>query len=355
MNNFGRDVDLDTVDIGERVHLVTGAAGFIGFHLSQKLIAQGETVVGVDNFNDYYDVDLKEARAQLLQHDRFDLLRGDLGDQDFIFDVFERYRPSHVVNLAAQAGVRYSVENPAVYIQSNVVGFFHILEACRRNPVQHLVYASSSSVYGGSDKVPFDESDKVAEPVSLYAATKLADEVMAHAYSHLYGIPATGLRFFTVYGPWGRPDMAYFSFLDRHFAGEEITIYNDGDFEKDLSRDFTYIDDIVEGISRTLVRPPQGSSPHALYNIGNHQPVKLMTFIETLERCLSRSLGQTVSFRKVFEPLKPGDVPSTYAATNRLREAVGFEPSTPLATGLQRFTDWYVTHRDHLAPGQNQL
>lgn len=326
--------------------LVTGAAGFVGFHLAAALLRRGYIVIGLDNLNDYYEIGLKHARLdQLKDKPNFKFVEGDLSDEALIEMVFSVHGPSLVVNLAAQAGVRYSVENPRSYITSNVLGFFNILEACRHHPVEHLIYASSSSVYGGSDKVPFDESDKVSKPVSLYAATKLADEVMAHSYSHLYGIPATGLRFFTVYGPWGRPDMAYFAFLDRHFAGKPIAIYNDGDFERDLSRDFTYVEDIVEGVARLLGHPPTGVAPHTLYNIGNHQPVKLMDFIRTLERCLSRSLGRKEEFRKVFEPLKPGDVPDTFAATDRLCQAVGFQPSTSLEEGLQRFTDWYVNFR----------
>lgn len=326
--------------------LVTGAAGFVGFHVALELLARGYRVVGLDNLNHYYEVDLKKARLErLVKKPNFTFVKADLADETAVEAVFVEHRPTRVINLAAQAGVRYSVENPRAYIQSNVVGFLNILEACRDHPVAHLVYASSSSVYGGSTKVPFMETDRVDRPVSLYAATKVADEAMAHAYSHLYGIPATGLRFFTVYGPWGRPDMAYFSFLDRHFDGHRIAIYNDGDFEKDLSRDFTYIDDIVEGVVRLLESPSDGDVPHDVFNIGNHSPVKLMVFIDTLELCLSRSLGRTETFRKSFEPLKPGDVPATFASTERLREAVGFQPSTTLEQGLQRFTDWYVTYR----------
>lgn len=326
--------------------LVTGSAGFIGFHLARRLLESGWSVVGLDNMNEYYEVTLKHARLENLhafETFRFEL--GDIADQNFLERVFSQYAPSIVVNLAAQAGVRYSVENPRAYMASNVVGFFNLLEACRHYPVEHLVYASSSSVYGGSAKVPFDEDDKVSEPVSLYAATKITNEVMAHSYSHLYGVRATGLRFFTVYGPWGRPDMAYFSFLDRHFSGQRIAVYNDGEFEKDLSRDFTFVDDIVEGLARLLKVVPEGRPPHQIFNIGNHQPVRLMTFIGTLERCLSHSLGRDEKFRKVYEPLKPGDVPATFAATERLRNAIGFEPSTPLEVGLQRFTDWYVGYR----------
>lgn len=326
--------------------LLTGAAGFIGFHLSEELLARGYRVVGLDNLNDYYEIALKRERLERLSvHRRFAFIEADIADEELLDSAFLEHRPSLVVNLAAQAGVRYSIDNPRAYITSNVLGFFNILEACRHHPVEHLVYASSSSVYGGNEEVPFRETDKVSTPVSLYAATKLADEVMAHAYSHLYGIAATGLRFFTVYGPWGRPDMAYFSFLDKHFAGQHISIYNDGVFEKDLSRDFTFVGDIVEAVARLLEKPPDTDVPHVVYNIGNHQPIKLMVFIETLERCLSLSLGRPESFRKVYESLKPGDVPATFASVERLNEAIGFQPSTSLEAGLQAFTDWYVRFR----------
>lgn len=249
-----------------------------------------------------------------------------------------------MINLAAQAGVRYSIENPDVYIQSNIIGFYNILEACRHYPVDHLIYASSSSVYGANKKVPFEETDFVDNPVSLYAATKKSNELMAHTYSHLYKIPATGLRFFTVYGPMGRPDMAYFGFANKYFAGEPIRIFNNGDFEHDLYRDFTYIDDIVEGIVRLLSNPPEGKVRHKVYNIGNNNPEKLMVFIETLEKAFSKSLGREVVFDKIFEPIKPGDVPATYASTKQLQEAVGFKPKTPIEVGLQKFADWYVDY-----------
>ncbi|GFZ82037.1 hypothetical protein GCM10010978_23480 [Compostibacillus humi] len=249
------------------------------------------------------------------------------------------------MNLAAQAGVRYSIENPDVYIQSNIIGFYNILEACRRHPVNHLVYASSSSVYGANKKVPFEETDFVDTPVSLYASTKKSNELMAHTYSHLYNIPATGLRFFTVYGPMGRPDMAYFGFANKYFNGEPIRIFNNGDFENDLYRDFTYIDDIVEGIVRLLCNPPQGEGvKHNVFNIGNNNPEKLMVFIHTLEKALSNALGRKVEFDKIYEPMKAGDVPATYASTKLLQEAVGFKPQTPIEEGLQKFADWYVDY-----------
>lgn len=259
-------------------------------------------------------------------------------------NIFKEYRPNIVVNLAAQAGVRYSIENPDVYIQSNIIGFYNILEACRYNPVDHLIYASSSSVYGANKKVPFEETDFVDNPVSLYAATKKSNELMAHTYSHLYKIPSTGLRFFTVYGPMGRPDMAYFSFTDKYFSGEPIRIFNNGDFENDLYRDFTYIDDIIEGIVRLIDKAPEGDVPHRIFNIGNNKPEKLMVFIETLEKALSKALGREVVFEKIFEPMKPGDVPATYASTDLLQEAVGFKPETSIEEGLQRFADWYVDY-----------
>lgn len=332
------------VDI-TKTYLITGAAGFIGFYLSKSLLKQGCIVIGIDNINDYYDVNLKKARLKELEYfDKFVFIKEDISNKDKIMEIFEEFKPNIVVNLAAQAGVRYSIENPDVYIGSNIVGFFNILEACRHNKVDHLVYASSSSVYGSNKKVPFEESDFVDHPVSLYAATKKSNELMAHTYSHLYKIPATGLRFFTVYGPMGRPDMAYFSFTDKYFKGEPIKIFNNGDFKNDLYRDFTYVDDIVEGIERLLNNPPEEEVPHKVFNIGNNNPEKLMTFIETLEKALSNSLNEKVEFKKVFEPLKAGDVPATYASTERLQADVGFKPSTAIEEGLQRFADWYVDY-----------
>ncbi|WLR41566.1 GDP-mannose 4,6-dehydratase [Bacillus carboniphilus] len=328
-----------------KVYLITGAAGFIGYYLSKKLLEQGCKVIGIDNVNDYYDVNLKYTRLEkLASFDNFTFIKGDLADKSFVTEIFEEYKPHIVVNLAAQAGVRYSIENPDVYIQSNIVGFHHILEACRNYPVDHLVYASSSSVYGANKKVPFEETDFVDHPVSLYASTKKSNELMAHTYSHLYKIPATGLRFFTVYGPMGRPDMAYFGFADKHFAGEPIKIFNNGDFENDLYRDFTYIDDIVIGIERLLSNPTEGDVPHKVFNIGNNNPEKLMDFIHTLESCLSNATGAKIEFNKVFEPIKPGDVPATYASTDQLQKAVGFKPKTSISEGLQKFADWYVEY-----------
>lgn len=328
-----------------KTYLITGAAGFIGFYLTKSLLEQGCKVIGIDNINDYYDVSLKYARLEKLKpFEQLTFIKGDISDKDMIMQVFREYKPHIVVNLAAQAGVRYSIENPDVYIQSNIIGFFNILEACRYNSVEHLVYASSSSVYGSNKKVPFEESDFVDHPVSLYAATKKSNELMAYTYSHLYKIPATGLRFFTVYGPMGRPDMAYFGFANKYFAGEPIHIFNNGDFEHDLYRDFTFVDDIVEGIVRLLGNPPAESVPHNVFNIGNNNPEKLMVFIETLEKALSTATKRNVVFDKIFEPLKSGDVPATYASTDLLQKEVGFKPSTSIEVGLQKFADWYVEY-----------
>lgn len=330
-----------------KTYLITGAAGFVGCYLSKKLLEEGCRVIGIDHINEYYDVNLKHARLKQLEpYENFTFIKGDISDKAMITDIFDKYKPNIAVNLAAQAGVRYSIENPDVYIQSNIIGFYNILEACRHNPVDHLVYASSSSVYGANKKVPFEETDFVDTPVSLYASTKKSNELMAYTYSHLYNIPATGLRFFTVYGPMGRPDMAYFGFTDKYFAGEPIKIFNNGDFENDLYRDFTYIDDIVEGIERLLSNPPLGEQdvPHKVYNIGNSHPEKLMVFIETLERCLGNALGREVVFEKVYEPIKPGDVPATFASTELLQKAVGFKPETSIEAGLQKFADWYVDY-----------
>ena len=327
--------------------MVTGAAGVIGFHLAHRLLVEGYQVVGIDNLNAYYDVCLKQTRLTIMMsHENFTFSQSDIADKDSVMGLFAKHQPSVVVNLAAQAGVRYSIDHPDDYIQSNIIGFYNILEACRHYPVEHLVYASSSSVYGSNKKVPFEETDFVDHPVSLYAATKKSNELMAHTYSHLYKIPATGLRFFTVYGPMGRPDMAYFGFTDKYFADEPIHIFNNGDFAHDLYRDFTYIDDIVEGIVRLLPKPPKADdgAPSKVYNIGNNSPEKLMTFITTLEEALSEALKREVVFEKVFEPLKPGDVPATYASTDRLQAAVGFKPRTTIKEGLTQFAQWYVDY-----------
>jgi len=315
--------------------LVTGAAGFIGMHCSAKLLAQGHHVIGIDNLNDYYDPRLKQARlAPLSAHSGFRFIETDIANRDALEKLFTEVRPERVLHLAAQAGVRYSLKNPHAYVQSNLVGFVNMLEGCRHHGVQHLVYASSSSVYGANTKVPFAVGDSVDHPVSLYAATKKSNELMAHSYSHLYGLPTTGLRFFTVYGPWGRPDMSPWLFTSAILEGRTIDVFNHGK----MQRDFTYIDDIVEGTLRVLDRAPSGAPPYQLYNIGNHQPVELMDFIGTLERVLGREA------KKNFLPMQPGDVPVTYADTDDLRRDVGFAPSTPLSQGLQQWADWYRSY-----------
>ena len=328
--------------------LITGSAGFIGYFLSKALLEQGCELIGIDNVNNYYDVKLKYTRINNLKtFKNFTFIEDDISNKETIMRTFKKYEPDIVVNLAAQAGVRYSLQNPDAYIQSNIIGFFNILEACRYYPVKHLIYASSSSVYGSNKKVPFEETDFVDKPVSLYAATKKSNELLAYTYSHLYRIPATGLRFFTVYGPWGRPDMAYYDFANKYFRGEPIRIFNNGDFEKDLERDFTYIDDIIEGILKLIPLLPkkdENNVPHIVYNIGNNHPEKLMTFIHTLEKSFSMVLGREVVFEKVYEPLKPGDVPITYASTTLLEQAVGFKPKTSIEEGLQKFAEWYVDY-----------
>lgn len=328
-------------------YLITGIAGFIGSYLSKRLLNEGCQVIGVDNLNDYYDVNLKKSRIEQLENQKeFTFIKEDISNKEAVQKIFQEYRPNIVVNLAAQAGVRYSIENPDVYIQSNIIGFYNILEACRHYPVDHLVYASSSSVYGANKKVPFEETDFVDTPVSLYASTKKSNELMAHTYSHLYKIPATGLRFFTVYGPMGRPDMAYFGFTDKYFNNEPIKIFNNGDFENDLYRDFTYIDDIVEGIVGLISAPPTKNKEvsHRVFNIGNNNPEKLMTFISALEKAISNALGREIEFEKIYEPIKPGDVPATYASTDLLYEAIGFKPKTSIEDGLQQFANWYVEY-----------
>jgi len=329
--------------------LVTGGAGFIGSFLSRQLLAEGAQVVGIDNLNDYYDPSLKEDRLKwLLDHDAYTFERLDLADRDKMADLFQRHQFSAVVNLAAQAGVRYSITNPLAYADSNLLGFVNVLEGCRHSKVEHLVFASSSSVYGGNTTMPFSVHDKVDHPVSLYAATKKSNEMMAHAYSHLYDLKCTGLRFFTVYGPWGRPDMAYFLFTKAILAGEPIKVFNNGK----MRRDFTYIDDIVEGVSRVIKHPPKANpdwdranpdaasswAPYRIYNIGNNQQEELMRFIEVLEKCLGKEA------EKVFMPMQDGDVPATYADVDDLIKDVGFKPSTTIETGLKNFVDWYLEY-----------
>ena len=322
-----------------RSTLVTGAAGFIGFHLSQKLLADGETVIGIDNLNDYYDVSLKQARLeQLFKHKNFQFFQLDLANRSKVAELFTNFKPEQVIHLAAQAGVRYSLTHPHNYVDSNLISFVNVLEGCRHAQVQHLVYASSSSVYGANTKIPFAVGDQVDHPVSLYAATKRANELMAYTYSHLYQIPTTGLRFFTVYGPWGRPDMAYFSFTQSILSEKPIKVFNYGK----MRRDFTYIDDIVEGIIRVADKIPQSDSqaeiklpPYKVYNIGNNQPVNLVDFIETLENHLG------VKAQKELLPIQPGDVPETYADIEDLMKDTGFKPNTSLDVGLKQFVEWY--------------
>ena len=322
--------------------LVTGAAGFIGFHVSLALLARGDTVIGIDNLNDYYDVALKAARVKALEAHRsaqnFQFIKLDIADNQAVADLFVTHKPQRVVHLAAQAGVRYSLKNPHAYTQSNLIGFTNILQACRHNAVEHLLYASSSSVYGGNTKLPFSEQDSVDNPVSFYAATKKANELMAHTYSHLYGLPTTGLRFFTVYGPWGRPDMSPILFADAITQGKPIQVFNHGD----MQRDFTYIDDIVEGVIRVLDKTAtpeaNNSAPYRLFNIGNNQPEKLLDFIALLEN----AFGKTA--QKEMLPMQPGDVKTTYADTSALENWVGFKPNTPLKTGVQKFVDWYKAY-----------
>ena len=316
-----------TFDTGYRRVLLTGAAGFIGFHLAKKLLENNLEVIGYDSVNDYYDTRLKETRLAILaKFKSFVFIHDDLIDFDSLQQVFENYKPDIVINLAAQAGVRYSIDHPRAYIDSNIIGFFNILECCRHYPVSHLIFASSSSVYGNQQKVPFSTDDPVDRPISLYAATKKSDELMAYTYSHLYDIPATGLRFFTVYGPYGRPDMAYFKFANLIRAGKPIKIYNNGD----MRRDFTYVDDIIEGIARLINHAPkeqQGARYH-IYNIGNNHPVRLMDFIETLEH----ALGAVAE--KEYLPMQPGDVYQTFADISELEHDVGFRPQTSIKIGL---------------------
>ncbi len=329
--------DYKELDCSKKI-LITGGAGFIGYHLSRRLLEYGCTVMGLDNMNDYYDVRLKEDRLSKLQEfERYQFIKADLADMKKMEEVFGQYRPSIVVNLGAQAGVRYSIENPEAYMQSNMMGFFHVLECCRHYPVEHLVFASSSSVYGMNKKVPYSVEDKVDHPVSLYAATKKSNELMAHCYSKLYGIPCTGLRFFTVYGPMGRPDMAYFKFAKKIMNDEPIQIYNNGD----MKRDFTYIDDIVTGVVRMLDNPPlenEDGVRYKVYNIGNNQPEQLMDFIGTLEKCLGKEA------KKEYLPMQPGDVYQTYADVDELVRDFDFKPATSIEDGLGAFAEWFMTY-----------
>lgn len=319
----------------KKMYLVTGAAGFIGMHISKKLLDLGCTIIGLDNMNDYYDVNLKYARLDMLKkYHRFIFYKIDMADKDSLGLVFKENGIDVVINLAAQAGVRYSIENPDAYIQSNIIGFFNILENCRRHHVKHLIYASSSSVYGANKKVPFAVEDKVDSPVSLYAATKKSNELMAYTYSHLYKIPSTGLRFFTVYGPYGRPDMAYFSFTKAIMEDKPIKVFNNGD----MYRDFTYIEDVVNGVLPLIENSPVLSTegvPYKIYNIGNNRPEKLMDFIRVIEDAVGKKAV------KEFCPLQPGDVYQTFADVKELMEDVGFRPSTPISVGINKFVAWY--------------
>ena len=346
---------MEKISLDNKCIFVTGAAGFIGSNLVKRLIEDVEdaTIVGIDSMNDYYDVSLKEYRLNELEAMKGNLhfIKGDIADKETVDSIFREYHPAVVVNLAAQAGVRYSITNPDAYIQSNLIGFYNILEACRNYPVEHLVYASSSSVYGSNKKVPYSTDDKVDNPVSLYAATKKSNELMAHAYSKLYNIPSTGLRFFTVYGPAGRPDMAYFGFTNKLVKGETIQIFNFGN----CMRDFTYVDDIVEGVLRVMQGAPEKKlgddglplPPYAVYNIGNNQPENLLTFVDILQQELIRAkvLPEDYDFEahKKLVPMQPGDVPMTYADTSALERDFGFKPKTPLRDGLRAFAEWYAS------------
>ena len=348
---------MEKISLDSKAILVTGSAGFIGSNLVKRLFkdVKGATIVGIDNMNDYYDVSLKEYRLKELEAAKpegvnYQFVKGDIADKATIDSIFEQYKPAVVVNLAAQAGVRYSITNPDAYIQSNLIGFYNILEACRNHPVEHLVYASSSSVYGSNKKVPYSTDDKVDNPVSLYAATKKSNELMAHAYSKLYNIPSTGLRFFTVYGPAGRPDMAYFGFTNKLVKGDTIQIFNYGN----CMRDFTFVDDIVEGVVRIMQGAPekkQGEDglplpPYAVYNIGNNNPENLLNFVDILQQELIRAkvLPGDYDFdaHKKLVPMQPGDVPTTYADTSALERDFGFKPSTSLREGLRAFAEWYT-------------
>jgi UDP-glucuronate 4-epimerase len=329
--------------------LITGVAGFIGMHCALRLLDSGDNVVGIDNINEYYDVSLKQARLLRLQpHLKFTFNKLDISDRGAMAELFSLYKPDRVIHLAAQAGVRYSLTNPYAYVDANLYGFMNILEGCRHHQIKHLVYASSSSVYGGNETMPFSENDNIDHPLSLYAATKKANELMAHTYSHLYNLPTTGLRFFTVYGPWGRPDMAPFLFADAMLKGKPIDVFNGGD----MVRDFTYIDDVVEGVIRVLDKPATpdvnfdtfspnpatSTAPYRVFNIGNGNPTPLMDYIAALETALG------VTAKKNFLPMQPGDVPATSADTSELGKWVGFQPGTPVTVGGQKFADWYLAY-----------
>lgn len=328
---------------------VTGVAGFIGYHLARRLLSEGKAVVGLDSLNDYYAVSLKHSRLKELSvYPAFSFIHGDLSDANAVNALFDEYHPDIVVNLAAQAGVRYSITNPRDYIDSNITGFFNILEACRRaeNPVKHLLYASSSSVYGSLEKVPFSVSDHTDRPISLYAATKKSNELMAYCYSQLYGIPSTGLRFFTVYGPYGRPDMAYYSFAEKMMQGERIQVFNNGD----MYRDFTYVEDAVTCVVNILSKPPRGQGQALVYNIGSGKPVQLTRFIRVLEKALSNACGREIKAGIEYLPMQPGDVYRTYADVNNLKRDFGYVPQTNIEDGLYSFANWYCDY--HKCCGQ---
>lgn len=343
---------MNKIELNNKTILITGSSGFIGSFLCKRLLNEYNNIkiIGLDNMNSYYDVSLKEYRLnELSKYNNYTFIKGNLADKELINKIFTVYKPEIIVNLAAQAGVRYSITNPDTYIESNIIGFYNILEACRNHPVEHLVYASSSSVYGGNTKVPFSTDDKVDNPVSLYAATKKSNELLAHCYSKLYNIPSTGLRFFTVYGPAGRPDMAYFGFTNKLIKGEKIQIFNYGN----CKRDFTYVDDIVEGIIRVMQGAPEKKNgedglpipPYAVYNIGNSNPENLLNFVEILQEELIRAGVLPIDYdfesHKELVPMQPGDVPVTYADTTPLEKDYGFKPSTDLRTGLRKFAEWY--------------
>lgn len=352
MNLTGELWNMKNVELDGKIILVTGASGFIGSNLVKRILTIFENVkvIGIDNMNDYYDVELKKSRLDMFENDeRFVFFKGSIADKELMMNIFEKYKPQVVVNLAAQAGVRYSITNPDAYVEANLIGFYNILECCRNNPVEHLVYASSSSVYGSNKKIPYSTDDKVDNPVSLYAATKKSNELLAHAYSKLYNIPSTGLRFFTVYGPAGRPDMAYFGFTNKLINGETIKIFNYGN----CKRDFTYVDDIVEGVIRVMQKAPDkviGDDglpvpPYAVYNIGNNHPENLLDFVNILQEELVRAgvLPEDYDFEahKELVAMQPGDVPITYADTSALERDFGFKPSTSLREGLRAFAEWY--------------
>lgn len=329
----------------DKTILITGVAGFVGYHLAMRLLEVGYKVIGIDNLNDYYDPSLKKARLNNINvFGNFSFVKGDFSKKSFIMEIMKEAKPEIVVHLGAQAGVRYSLEYPDAYLESNVIGFYNVLEACRQYKPSHLLFASSSSVYGNQKSGPFVEAELTDEPVSFYAATKKTNEIMARTYSYLYKIPITGLRIFTAYGPYGRPDMSYFLFANHYFTGKPITLFNDGKIGKDLYRDFTYIDDLVEAIVRLMDAPSEDAVPFQIFNIGNSNPVRLMDFVLALEKAFRNSLGREIVFKKSFEPLKPSDVPKTFASSKALFEKIGFQPNTPLEMGLQKFAEWYVDY-----------